>query len=144
MSKRIFKIVISLLILLSLCGCKKIEELPNDAINYESGEISFENEESGYKTIEYNNKVFIMYGSIKPKGFFRDLSYAYGNCLGYVDDDKDDRIYALLNENSDEWLIEYYTAGMMEQPIVLREISTKGKIKVPDIVESFDYDYWKE
>ena len=144
MSKRIFKIVISLLILLSLCGCKKIEELPNDAINYESGEISFENEESGYKTIEYNNKVFIMYGNIKPKGFFRDLSYAYGNCLGYIDDDKDDRIYALLNENSDEWLIEYYTAGMMEQPIVLREISTKGKIKVPDIVESFDYDYWKE
>jgi hypothetical protein len=39
-------------------------------------------------------------------------------------------------------LIEYYTAGIMEQPVILREINTKNNKSVPSSVESFDYDFW--
>lgn len=84
-----------------------------------------------------------MYGCIKSKGFSGDLSYAYGKCLGYVDDNEFDRIYELKNESTDKWLIEYYTNGIMEEPIVLREISTKTNNNILSSVQSFDYEYWK-
>lgn len=125
----------------TLTGCQnKLDDLPDNPVVFKTGEL---NEDSGYRTIEHNGKVYIMYGNIKSKGLFRDVSYAYGDCLGYVEDDKSDRIYALDNHSTDEWLIEYNVDGMMEQPVVLREISSKGSNSIPDNVESLDYEYWK-
>lgn len=128
-----------IIVLLCLIGCTHLDDLSDKAIVFHSGEIMLSDE--GYGTIEYNDKVYVMFGNIKAKGLLNDISYAYGDCLGYVDNDKSDRIYALADESIDEWLIEYNTDGFMEQPIVLREISTKGK-EVPDYVESFGYSYW--
>lgn len=121
----------------------RLKALPNNPIIYKSGELEVDDEDTGYKTIEYKGKRFIMYGKIKPNGLLGNLNYAYGNCLGYVDDDKSDRIYALSGESSDEWLIEYYVTGIMEEPVILREITTKDKKEIPSSVEPFDYDYWK-
>lgn len=70
-----------------------------------------------------------MYGGIKSKGIFDSLDYAFDKCLGYVDNDKADRIYSLKGQSTDEWLIEYYTKGFMEQPIIYREINKKEKKK---------------
>lgn len=119
----------------------KLKALPDNPILFKSGELEVDDEDTGYRTVEYEGKKFIMYGKIKPKGLLGNINYAYGKCLGYVDDDKLDRIYALNGESTDEWLIEYYMTGIMEEPVILREITTKNKKEIPSNVESFDYDF---
>ena len=121
----------------------KLKALPDNPILFKSGELEVDDEDTGYRIVEYEGKRFIMYGKIKPKGLLGNINYAYGKCLGYVDDDKSDRIYALNGESTDEWLIEYYMTGIMEEPVILREITTKNKKEIPSNVESFDYDFWK-
>ena len=136
--------IILLISLFLLSGCKnKLKELPEKPIVFSTGELNIAGEDTGYKSVINNDKVYIMYGGIKPKGLFRDNSYAYGECLGYINNDKNDRIYELKDADSNEWLIEYIVDGMMEVPIVLREITTKDDNKIPESVESFDYDYWR-
>ena len=127
-----------------LTGCEgKVYDLPDNPIVFESGELNTDRNDE-YITIEHNGKVYIMYGEIKSKGLFSDLSYAFGECLGYVGVDESDRIYALAGESTDEWLIEYYYSGLMDPPpVVLREISAKGSDNIPDCVEPFGYNYWK-
>jgi len=121
----------------------KLKALPDNPILFKSGELEVDDEDTGYRTVEYQGKRFIMYGKIKPNGLLGNNNYAYGNCLGYVDDDKSDRIYALNDESTDEWLIEYYVTGIMEEPVILREITTKNIKEIPSNVESLDYDYWE-
>ena len=64
----------------------------------------------------------------------RDLSYAYGDCLGYVKGDENERVYAL--KDAEGWIITFYEGGMMEQPMVWREIGDTGD--VPESVEAFE------
>ena len=152
--KNLFLSLIIITGIFMLTGCQsKWRELPDNPIVFQSGEfvpekeeVDTEDEDGGYRTVEYNDKVYIMYGEIKTRGLFmfQDFSYAFGDCLGYVEDDTSDLIYALENESTDEWLIEYYYSGLMDPPpVVLRELSTKENGDIPDSVESFDYDYWK-
>ena len=144
MKKRfIFFSIVLIVSFLLLTGCQnKLEELPDRPIVFRAGRLNVDNEDA-YATIEYNDKVYIIYGGIKAKGLLRDISYAFGDCLGYVEDDESTRIYALADELTDEWLIEYYIDAIMENPVVLREITTKDNQEIPASVESFEYDYWK-
>lgn len=129
---------------LFLTGChNKSKELPDNPIIFQTGELNSGDEDTGYRTIEYDDKVYIIYGGIKAKGLLRNISYAYGECLGHVEDDESDRIYALADESTDEWLIEYNIDGFMENPAILREITTKDNNEIPTSVESFEYDYWE-
>ena len=121
--------------LFSLTACySPTDDLPDDPIVFQFGETIIDNEE--YVTLEHDGKVYIPYGMIKPRRF-GGLSYAYGDCLGYVGDDEADLVYALTGESTDEWLIEYYYSGLMDQPMVFREISASGD-KIPNCVERFD------
>lgn len=129
---------------LFLTGCQnKLKELPDDPIIFKTDVLNPQNEDTGYATIEYNDKVYIIYGVIKPKGLFGNISYAYGKCLGYVEDDQSHRIYALADESTDEWLIEDLVDAFMENPVILREITAKDNIEIPASVEPLEYDYWK-
>lgn len=145
MKKRFMSLCWVLIIgFLFLTGCQnKLEKLPDNPIIFETGVLNVQNEDTGYRTIEYDDKVYIIYGGIQPKGFLRNVSYAYGECLGYVEDDESDRIYALADASTDEWLIEYNIEGFMENPAILREITTKESSEIPASVESFEYDYWE-
>lgn len=49
--------LVFILILFLLTGCQNIKEFPNNPIIFKTGELNFENEESGYKAIEYNDKI---------------------------------------------------------------------------------------
>lgn len=141
--KCLFLILVLLFGIFILTGCKgKVYDLPDNPIVFEFGEFNTDNGD-GYMAVEHNGKAYIMYGAIKSRGLLSDISYAFGECLGYVGDDEADRIYALADESTDEWLIEYYVDGIMENPVVLREISAKGNNNIPNCVESFEYDYWK-
>lgn len=145
MKKRFTSLSLVLIVgFLFLTGCQnKLKELPDDPIIFETGELNIQDEDTGYRTIEYNDKIYIIYGGIKAKGLLRNISYAYGECLGYVEDDKSDRIYALADEPTEEWLIEYHVEAFMENPVVLREITTKDNEEIPASVTSFEYDFWK-
>lgn len=123
------------------CGAKR-QPLPTEPVIFQKGEFCPPGEESGYATVEYDGKRFILYGGIRPRGPLRDLSYAFGDCLGHVEGDENERIFALKGCSPDEWLIEYYEGGIMEQPMVMREIGTRGGSSLPDSVESFGYEYW--
>lgn len=135
------KVLLILITILLLTGCNKLSDLPNNPIIFKTGEFTF-NENDSYESIIYNDKEYILYGGIKGKGIFKDFSYAFGSCLGYIENDKNDRIYLLKGESSDIWLIKYYVNGMMEEPMIFREISSKDAI-IPASVISFNYDYWK-
>ena len=62
----------------------RLKALPDNPIIFKSGELEVDDEDTGYRTVEYEGKRFIMYGKIKPNGLLGNINYAYGNCLGNV------------------------------------------------------------
>ena len=83
-----------------------------------------------------DSKVFVPYGTIRPAGPMRDLSYAYGDCLGYVEGDENDRIYTLSDGPDGDWIIEAYHGGMMDVPMIFR--ATGASDTIPERVEPFE------
>lgn len=128
-----------LLGLLAGCGARR-QGLPEEPIVFQRGEYDTEGLDSPYVTVEHNGKVFLPYGSIRPKGLLRDMSYAFGDCLGYVEGDKNDRLYALKGSSTEEWLIAFYENGEMEMPLVYRELGVP-KEETPECVESLDWEW---
>jgi len=116
------------------CGSGR-KPLPENPAVFTQGTHRAESGEE-YTTIENDGKVFIPYGLVRAAGPMRDLSYAYGDCLGYVKGDENDRIYALIDDPDGAWLIRFYENGIMEQPMVFREVGDTGQ--VPESVEPFE------
>ena len=130
--------VLALALCLCLAGCGSVRKpLPADPVIYTQGEYQAEGEDPVYGLMTKDSKVFVPYGTIRPAGPMRDLSYAYGDCLGYVEGDENDRIYALSDDpTGGEWIIRYYVNGIMEQPMAYRELNAAGD--VPESVEPFE------
>ena len=132
--KRVFKYLLIITIILFLGGCSfKLKELPSDPLRYETKEISTGEDEEYYQVIEYQSKDYVYYGNIKTRGLNNDYTYAFGNCLGYVGEDTNDRIYELKGYPSDNFVINYYVNGEMMEPVVLKSLDYNGDI--PDIIE---------
>ena len=110
------------------CGNNK-QALPENPIIFNETEIDW------HWTIENDWKYYFAYSTIKPKWVIWDFNYAFWDCLWYVWDDSNDRIYELSGESTDEWLIKYYINGEMEIPTILREISIKDKKYIPESVD---------
>ena len=118
------KILLLFVAVIILTGCGKLSDLPENPAKYTIGTVMSKDKKTSYTAIVYDGKYFIAYGNVKP-GFLGDLSYAYGECLGYVGGDENNRIYELKGSSKDEWIIEYYVNGEMEQPMVFREVNVK-------------------
>ena len=110
------------------CGNNK-QALPENPIIFSETEIDW------HWAIENDWKYYFAYSTIKPKWVIWDFNYAFWDCLWYVWDDSNDRIYELSGESSDEWLIKYYVNGEMETPTILREITIKDEKYIPESVE---------
>lgn len=136
--KRILCLVLGLVLCAAVaagCGNGRMP-LPENPAVFTQGTHRAENGEE-YATIENDGKVFIPYGLVRAAGPMRDLSYAYGDCLGYVKGDENDRIYALSDDpTGGGWIIRYYMNGIMEQPMAYRELNAAGD--VPESVEPFE------
>ena len=128
--------ILSLLwICLLFTGCfNNRQALPENPIIFNETEIDWN------WAIENDWKYYFAYITIKPKWVIWDFNYAFWDCLWYVGDDKNDRIYELNGESADEWLIKYYVNGEMEMPMILREISISNKNYIPENVEEPEKD----
>ena len=135
--------ILSLLwICLLFTGCfNNRQALPENPIIFSETEIDW------HWAIENDWKYYLVYSTIMPKWVIWDFNYAFWECLWYVGDDKNDRIYELNGESADEWLIKYYVNGEMEMPMILREISMNNEIYIPESVEEPEEDipeWWWE
>ena len=140
--KRFLILNFSLLFCLVFAGCgNNRQDLPNNPIVFNETEIDWN------WAIENDWKYYLAYSTIKPKWVIWDFNYAFWECLWYVGDDKNDRIYELNGESADEWLIKYYANGEMEMPMILREISISNESYIPESVEEPEEDipeWWWE
>ena len=135
--------ILSLLwICLLFTGCfNNRQDLPKNPIVFNETEIDWN------WAVENDWKYYLVYSTIKPKWVIWDFNYAFWDCLWYVGDDKNDRIYELNGESADEWLIKYYVNGEMEMPMILREISISNESYIPESVEEPEEDipeWWWE
>ena len=144
-----------LLVILAFCltGCGvKYPDLNDNTIPFDMGEYTDENDGGLYGTIEYNGRTYMPYGTIKKSLKSKDIN----ECIGYIIqnensssivdlEDKDTRIYTLVEDPDENYLMEYYIGDtLMNQPSFWRAIDTKGKkIDTPKYIESLDYNYWE-
>ena len=142
MKKAILSITLASIILLCSCGSRLDEPLPSNASAFEYA--TFENPvdpNDTYNSISYNGRCYIPYGSGK------NSDSEYGECLGYIVQDgeekPDERVYP-INDDPDGNYLVIIDKGFMSQHYYLRDISTKGKnIYTPDFITDLEYDYWK-
>ena len=125
-----------LLSALCLTGCGSRYDLPEEPIVFETGTfVNPDDPEDTFASVEWEGRIYILFGLEKG------MKPHFGACLGYVAGDKNQRIFAAEGLPQEEYLIEYYVAGEMEQPVCLRCIDTKGD-PVPAQLESYGYPFW--
>lgn len=151
MKKKLLSVLL-LFILFGLCGC--IEKYPDFEENYSAFQtstfINANNSSDTYLSFNYNNRVYIPYGT----GSFgrNDLDKCIGyiiqdeNVTSVVDlDNQDTRVFTLSDDPLESYLMAYYVGTTeMNPPTFYRAIDTKNtNVETPKIIESLNYDFWK-
>lgn len=147
MKRKMLEILLLIIFMCSLTGCgMKYPELKKDAIAFEQNNyVDEKDDNAGYLTIEYNGRIYLPYGTLN--GTLKEENIK--GCIGYImeDDinDKDTRIYTLVEDKDVNFLLEYYIgSNLMNQPIFYRAIDTKDKdINIPKYIDDLEYNYWK-
>jgi hypothetical protein len=120
-----------------LTGCGKDRyALPENPVVFETGHfVNPDDPEDDFCSVEWDGRTYILFGIEKKRTHF-------GKCLGYVKDDENRRIFTAEGLPETDYLIEYYTAGVMEQAVYLRCVDTRGE-PVPEQLESYGYPFWE-
>ena len=101
----------------------------------------YDSDEFNSMLINVNGRTYAPYGVVK-KYMSKD---SLRECLGYVDDDKDCRIYTLNEDPFDNYLIEKNVNGFMNPDVFWRDISTiEDDIFTPEYIESLKYEDWEK
>ena len=138
---KIIPVTAALIFALALSGCsflnsRNAPELPDYAPSFEKKD----SDSSDMMYITYNDRTYMPFGTI-GKG----ISYGdtLRDCLGYIDDDRNTRVYSLLQDPYDNYLMIRNVTGFMEQPEFWRASDTyKQDIFTPDYIQSLDYEEW--
>ena len=141
--KKIRLLTASLLLGVSLLfsGCSAFQllgerapELPDNAQSFKK----VDTDSSGI-VMEVNGRKYAPFGTLNGKLGNGSL----GECLGYVDNDKNDRVYTLCEEPYGNYLVTKNVNGIMEQPMFWRDRATYGEdIFTPGYIVSKDDVYW--
>lgn len=151
--KVIVSILFACIFVLGGCGKSIYPDLPDNPTAFEMGSLIYGDDEAGYGTIEYNGRTYVPYGTLGKTLHRKDIKECIGyiicdeNSSSYTDlNDTDTRVYTLTDDEENNFLMDYYSKGVMEQPHFWRAADTRGKeIKQPDFIESLGYDeYWKQ
>ena len=134
-------ITIMLMTALTISGCSlktmqnTLPDLPPAPQSYK--QVYFEDD--GETSIEINGRTYSYFGRLNgkmPDDSVRD-------CLGYVDNDKDTRIYSLTDDPLDNFIMIRHVGGIMDQPEFLRAKDTiHMNIPAPSYIESSSYESW--
>lgn len=112
-----------------------IPSLPDNAASYDMYSV----DSVDMMLIDVNGATYAPFGTLK--GRFKD-EYVR-ECLGYVDGDKNTRIYSLCEDPYDDYIVMINTNGVMEQPQFWRDMSTYGEdIFTPGYIDSLEYEEW--
>ena len=114
----------------------------NDAFDLPSNPQSFKQvyfEDDGETSIEINGRTYSYFGRLEGK--ISDDSVR--ECLGYIDNDKDTRIYSLTDDPLDNFLMVKHVGGIMDQPEFLRAKDTiHENILAPYYIKTASYESW--
>lgn len=118
--KKILSLILAVGLAFSLCACPK-KSAETDLADMRSGTGD------GYKTIIWGDKTYVPYSVIARS----DL----GKQIGIVDGEERYRVYEYKGHSTDEWIIEMLVSGLMDNPMLLRELNTT------DIPEGLQSEY---
>lgn len=152
MKKKLFGILLLGVFILGITGCEvKYPDLKDNAIAFSMGEFTDESDnDAKYGTIEYNGRTYMPYGTLK--GVIK--SQNINKCIGYIiadessssivdENDRDTRVYTLIEDANENYLMIYTREALMNQPDFFRAVDTKGKkIDTPNYIDSLNYNYW--
>lgn len=114
-------VVAALLILINLGGCTQNQSRTLDHMS----SITTKD----YVAISWQGRTYVPFCVI-------DKSYR-GEQIGVVDNDDDDQIYKYKGYSENEWLISFYHSGLMDNSMLLREMSVTN---IPDNLDS-EYEW---
>ena len=110
-------------------------DLPANAESFKK----YTNDSSCLTEIKVDGRTYAPFGTLNGKlqnSSFRD-------CLGYIENDKNDRVYSLAEDPFDNYLVTFNVNGVMEQPVFWRDFSTYGEdIFTPEYIVSKDDVEW--
>ena len=110
-------------------------DLPANAVSFKKHDA----DSSNLMFIDVNGRTYAPFGMLNGKIKNEDLR----DCLGYVDNDKNDRLYTLNEDPFDNYLVTMNVNGIMEQPVIWRDHSTYGEdIFTPEYIVSKDDVEW--
>lgn len=140
-----------MLVLVTILTRTNYPELKENAISFIMGEYKSDIDDTLYGSLNYNDRIYIPYGTLKGQIKTKDIK----NCIGYIVqdensssttnlNDKDTRVYTLVNDKEENFLMVYYIGeSLMNQPDFYRALDTKDKnIEIPNFIDKEDYEYW--
>ena len=126
---------------LTISGCS-LKMMHNDTLDLPQNPQSFQQvyfEDDGETSIEINGRTYSYFGRLNGK--MSDDSVM--DCLGYIDNDKDTRVYSLTDDPLDNFLMVKHIGGIMDQPEFLRAKDTiHENILAPYYIKSACYESW--
>lgn len=137
--------VLFMALILAGCGSHKIDySLPDNPIVFNMRTfVNPVDSDDTYLSIEYNGRTYIPFGTLD--GIVPESEM--GDCLGYVVQDgikmEDVRIFLLTADPDANYLGQFETEGVMNQPDFFRAIDTVGKdITTPAYIDDLEYKFW--
>ncbi len=144
--------IIIVLVLAIIFARTNYPNLKDNAISFTMGEYKSDIDNTIYGSLNYNNRTYIPYGTLKGYIKTKDIK----DCIGYIMqdensssitnlEDKDTRVYTLTNDKDENFLMVYYIGNsLMNQPDFYRALDTKNKnVEIPNFIDKEDYGYWK-
>ena len=89
--------------------------------------------------IDVNGRTYVPFASVKGNMFNSE----FRECLGYLDDNRSERIYTLCDDPFDNYLVVMNIDSFMDSPSVWRDFATYNKdILTPDFVDPLGNEEW--
>lgn len=120
MSRRFVLLSLALMALLTACAAPQGETVVFQPVDRD-----------GYQAILWEGREYVPFCPFSPQ--------ARGTCLGYLEGNEDEQLYAWADHSEEEWLILYLNSGLMNDTMLLREV---GVTTYPDgVAPDPEYDW---